>query len=305
MITAQAPLRISLAGGGTDTPLYFQQYGGLVVSFAVKPRVRIGLRQVKDGRSLNILWSKRHLETMGLDSEKIELRCLDSGINSLGASSAFSVACFAAMAALEGDSYDANKAARRACELNLLTYGKASVGYQDEYAVAHGGLNSIRFSTSTVSVEPWGDDVGRTIAGYCLLFRLPVKKKYLSSEMLQKSNGNPLATEYRHRLREAAESLDNVLARGEPDPVRVGAIVSAGWDAKKEQNEAMTNPEIDNYYDKAIGAGACGAKVCGSGGSGCLLIVSELFKQDGIREALRDLEEVVFEYESEGVAVHD
>jgi D-glycero-alpha-D-manno-heptose-7-phosphate kinase len=84
------------------------------------------------------------------------------------------------------------------------------------------------------------------------------------------------------------------------DLSRVGEILHRGWLNKVKLASRITNTTINEYYDKARGAGAVGGKILGAGGGGFLLLCCEQENQNKVREALSDLKEVTFEFEPQG-----
>ena len=84
------------------------------------------------------------------------------------------------------------------------------------------------------------------------------------------------------------------------DLTEFGNILHKGWIYKQRLASKITNPIINDYYEKAREAGAIGGKILGSGGGGFLLLYCEKKNQDKVREALSDLRGASFNLEPEG-----
>jgi len=84
------------------------------------------------------------------------------------------------------------------------------------------------------------------------------------------------------------------------DLTEFGNILHQGWLYKQKLASKITNPVINDYYEKARKAGAIGGKILGSGGGGFLLFYCEEKNQDKVREALSNLKETSFNFEPQG-----
>ena len=95
-------------------------------------------------------------------------------------------------------------------------------------------------------------------------------------------------------LREQFE-LNNIDALGE--------TLNRSWGIKKSLARGISNPMIDDVYERGIKAGATGGKLLGAGGGGFLLFYVPEEKQQSVREALSDLSELTFEFDNSGVSI--
>ena len=100
-------------------------------------------------------------------------------------------------------------------------------------------------------------------------------------------------------LRELAEQLRDVLSEGR-ELDRVGTLLHEGWLHKRDLTGGITNPTIDDCYDRAREAGALGGKILGAGGGGFLLLYVDGARQEAVRTALADLRPVQFGFEPQG-----
>jgi D-glycero-alpha-D-manno-heptose-7-phosphate kinase len=106
------------------------------------------------------------------------------------------------------------------------------------------------------------------------------------------------------RMRDQAAELQNAMSNGKPlDPHYLGAMLDEGWQLKRSLAKTITSGRIDEWYDRALRAGAVGGKLAGAGGGGCMLFIVPPEKQPAVRAALSDLIEVPVDYEVHGSRV--
>ena len=82
-----------------------------------------------------------------------------------------------------------------------------------------------------------------------------------------------------------------------------GNLINKSWRYKKMMTPQASNKTIDSYIDKALKSGACGAKVCGSGGGGFMLVICDSKKQNNVRNSLKDLFELKFNFSDSGAEI--
>jgi D-glycero-alpha-D-manno-heptose-7-phosphate kinase len=99
---------------------------------------------------------------------------------------------------------------------------------------------------------------------------------------------------------ELAHELKDALNRN--DLSSFGELLDANWHLKRSLTQAISNPLIDELYDKAIAAGASGGKLLGAGGGGFLLMYCLPAYQQAVKNALK-LRTMSFEFEHDGTSV--
>ena len=306
IITTCTPLRISLAGGGTDTPVYFERHTGLVVSMTINQYVAVSIIRQANDPVLESEWIHNHLRVTGLHNSGmkvgVDYPCGSLFSSGLAMSSAFSVGLLNALFQYKGEPIHPAELAEYACELNINAYGRTGVGFQDEYACAHGGLNAITFASDGVIVERLADSLGEQIADMLMLFKLPMVAKQADEMMLRVNHESDKSTTetIRHDLKALAISMRGQLYTGVITPSFVGDALDSNWNLKKQLTPEMSNPTINRLYDRARDAGAIGGKVCGSGGGGYLLVCSDPQHHSKIRQSLVELSELHFVFEGTG-----
>jgi D-glycero-alpha-D-manno-heptose-7-phosphate kinase len=327
MLIARAPMRISLAGGGTDFPAYFREHGGLVVSTSID-RYFYAFVRLNSGESVQItssdyrmLFRQRRGEPILWDGDLALPRAfldhfgIDAGLSiflasevppgtGLGSSSAAAVSLAKALSGLAGMSRTREQLAQLAAHIEIEKLG-FPIGYQDQYAAAYGGLNAIYFTRDGVVVEPLGlpPTVERTLERRLMLFFTGSSRNsaaILREQHAASERGEPAVIASLHRIRESAERTLTLLRSGDLDGY--GSLLDQSWQAKKRLAQGVSNPRIDEWYELARQNGAAGGKIAGAGGGGFLLLYCREESQDAVATALerRGLVRMDFAFEQGG-----
>jgi D-glycero-alpha-D-manno-heptose-7-phosphate kinase len=316
MIISQTPLRISLAGGGTDLANYYRVNEGFVVSTAIDKYIYVIVKERFD-ELIYVDYSKKEIinsvdeiqhdlvreaaRITGLTKgfEVMMLADIPSEGSGLGSSSSLTVGLLHAFYQYKGKLVTSEQLAREACliEIDIL---KRPIGRQDQYIAAYGGLRSFKFcNDDTVEVYDIeiGSDPKRRLGSNLLLFFTNTTRK-ASAILAEQSKNIASKLEFHNRIKELAydsfEGLKNL------DINRVGTNLKANWEMKKNLSANVTNPEIDKMYELAMKGGALGAKISGAGGGGFLLVYCERDRQDNLRKTLREYRELPFLLEKYG-----
>ncbi len=319
MIITRTPLRISFAGGGSDLPAYYEQEQGAVVSTAIdkyiyitvnpkfdhKIRASYSITEIVDSVDElhhELIREALHLLDVKQGIEITSISDIPSQGTGLGSSSSYTVGLLNALYAHKGHMAGAERLASEACYLELVRCGK-TIGKQDQYIGAYGGLQYIRFNPDgTVFTDP-------------VICSAPTRKK-LESRLLLLYTGltrraDDILTEQTREIRtdEAkrlslqrmvglAHQLCEALARDEIDAF--GEILHTGWLEKRKQAANISNDSIDAWYDRARTAGAIGGKLLGAGGGGFLLFYADPAYHLDICRALPELQPVPFHFCPQG-----
>lgn len=315
MLISRAPLRISLAGGGTDMPAYYEQNGGLVVSTTIDKFVHVFVRpNGTDGTHITsadyqTFYQYHEGQPMNWDGELALPRAVlhefgvDRGLSifvasevppgtGLGSSSAVAVALVQGIATyLRKEPMTRQRVAELACHVELNKLG-APIGKQDQFAAAFGGLNAIRFTRDGVTVEPLSASASvlDSLAHRLLLFFTGTARNsttILKEQQRASASGSTQTIEGLHRIKAAAHECLRCLERGDLDGI--GALLDEGWQQKKRLAPGITNQRIDETYEVALANGAIGGKITGAGGGGFLLLYCHESHQKELTDAMNDL----------------
>lgn len=318
MIVVQTPLRISFLGGGTDFPEFYSSESGHTLSSTIDTSVFVILKRRFDDK-IRVGYTRSELVDRPEDlehdlvREALKLTGVSRGVeiatmadvsslgSGLGSSSSVSVGLLHALWQHRGILPSRNQLAQGAVDIELRRLGR-SMGVQDQYAAAYGGLRFTTFEGDTVITERVKADVAlrRRLDERLLLFFTGVTR--LSGSVLDEQRANIEAN--RTTLREMAamaKSGRDALESGDLDAI--GHLMDEGWRLKRGLASRVTNPDLDRMYEAARGAGALGGKICGAGGGGFLLVYCAPELQADVRAALDGVVELEFHLESEGSLV--
>jgi D-glycero-alpha-D-manno-heptose-7-phosphate kinase len=323
LVVTRTPLRVSLAGGGTDLAAFYEHDYGAVFSMAIRNYIYVTVKPHSPlfDESIRLNYSKsEEVDRIDEIENDIARECLNfMGIeppiyistvgdhpasSGLGSSSAFAVGLLNALHAYKGDRVTAGQLAEEASHIEIDVLGEP-IGKQDQYAAAFGGLNYFRFNPGgAVTVEPLRPSQGAlaTLFGQMLLFWTGHQRAAGSVLKEQKANTAGRLDSLR-QMRDHAFELHELMSNGSVDPAAVGRILDDGWRLKRSLASTISNDSIDGWYQLALDAGASGGKLCGAGGGGCILILAPPERHEAVRQALHDLVEVPVSYEVYGSRV--
>jgi D-glycero-alpha-D-manno-heptose-7-phosphate kinase len=299
IIRSKAPLRLGLAGGGTDVAPYSELYGGAILNATISMYAYATIRPRTDRKicfhsvDKNEFYQYEASQNLQIDG------CLDlhKGVynrivndyagdipgfdlttwvdapagSGLGTSSTLVVAitgAFAEWLSIPLGEYDLAHLAYEIERVDLLMAG----GKQDQYAATFGGVNFMEFSSDDKVIvnplrirEKYLDELAHNL----VLYHTDTSR--LSSVIIEQQRKNVLAKNERsleamHKLKEQAVMMKEAILKGELD--KIGEILDFGWKFKKNLAEGVTNPFLDEIYETAIKHGATGGKVSGAGGGG-------------------------------------
>lgn len=326
MLLTRTPLRVSLSGGGTDIPAFYEQAGeGLVVHAAINRYMYVTLNRKFDDR-VRVCYSKTEdvIATIKVDHDLIRACLLRSQIHSgvevhtcadvpagtgLGSSSALTVGLlhglfFYGYPGRMSYQVDPYELAEQACEIEMV-YCRKPIGKQDQYITALGGLRATRFF-SDGRTKSEAVAAGSDLEGYMLLFRAGVDRTLSGDELLLRQSSlmrNPHEFSLMNSIHQLARDFLLELRKG--DMQACGQTLHESWKLKRAITPGISSREIDVNYQKAIDAGAWGGKLCGAGGGGFLMFMAPPEKHEAIRRALPLREETIaVDYEGTKLIAH-
>jgi D-glycero-alpha-D-manno-heptose-7-phosphate kinase len=221
----------------------------------------------------------------------------------LGSSSAFTVGLLHTIASYRGKYVSKAKLAEHACDIEINKLG-SPIGKQDQYAVALGGLNFIRFNPDgTVSRAPVvmkPETKQRLQDSLCMFYLGTVRS---ANDILSEQNENireDANAKNLIKMCRLAEDMKAVLENN--DLSGFGTILNESWRLKRELASGITNPAIDDIYEKGIRAGAEGGKLLGAGGGGFILFYCAPKTQERLRLAI-GLRHMSFGFDNDGTSV--
>lgn len=324
MIISCSPLRISLGGGGTDLPSYYQEHGGFLIAAAIDKLVYITLHETF-AQEIIVKYSKmemvqsageiKHpivreaLTLVGIDEhphlEIASMSDIPSGTG-LGSSGSFTTALLRALHAMRRNTVSPRQLAEQAChiELDLL---KEPIGKQDQYIAAFGGLTCFTFHPDgRVDAEPLrvSAETRANLEDNLVMFFTGFTRsasgilKDQDSRSKQKDSSMVDNLHYTKRL-----GQDSKEAFEAGDLRRFAAIMHEHWEHKRKRSQGMSNQQIDEWYELGRANGALGGKLIGAGGGGFLMFYAE--DKTRLRRALTaaGLREVRFRFNFSGAQI--
>ena len=320
MIIARSPLRISLGGGGTDLPSYYEKFGGFLIAAAIDRYVYITLHetfvpgmivkyseleQVPDASQLKHPIIREALAMLGFSNESIELTSMADipAGTGLGSSGSFTTALLQTLHTYKRNLVHPADLAEQACDIELNRL-KEPIGKQDQYIAAYGGLTCFNFLPDG-KVEAWplkvSEETRDNLEDNLLLFFTGYSRSAsaILKEQDQKSKSDDKSMiENLHFVKDLGLQSKVALESGNlPEFAR---LMDVHWQRKKQRSGGMSNPKINEWYDLALTNGALGGKIIGAGGGGFLMFYSE--DKSKLRHAMRQagLKEVRFRFDFEG-----
>ena len=327
VIRSKAPLRISLAGGGTDVPPYSDERGGAVLSSTideyafctVSPRSdkEIRIRSLDFARDENWKAEGGFLRYDGnLDLVKAVLNHfeVDRGFDmflhcdappgsGLGGSSTVMVSLIGAFSEWLHKPLSQYEIAKLAYVLEREELGFAG-GRQDQYSAVFGGFNFMTFKKDETIVTPLRirEDVLNELHYHTLLCYTGRTRESANIIVDQQSGyRSGQNTEALDNAKRLAEETRDALMKGEI--IRIGELLHESWEQKKQFTSKITNEHIDRIYDTARANGAVGGKISGAGGGGFMFFICKYDCRHKVAEELQKLgaEIVNFNFEERGL----
>ena len=320
MIITRSPLRISLGGGGTDLPSYYRKHTGFLIAAAIDKYVCITLHQtyvqeliikysrMERVRSLDEVQHpiiREALRLAGLDGSYLEITSMADipAGTGLGSSGSFTTALLKALHAYKKNLIHPRELAELACHIEIDLLGEP-VGKQDQYIAAFGGLTCFQFLPND-EVQAWPlkidtetlynleDNLLLFFTGYSRSASSILKEQDSKSKQRDQSMIDNL-----HFVKELGYQSMEALESG--DLRRFADLMNVHWEHKKQRSGAMSNGDIDRWYELAREHGALGGKLIGAGGGGFLMFYAE--DKVRLRRAMAHtgLKEVRFRFDFEG-----
>ncbi|MGW8526560.1 MULTISPECIES: GHMP family kinase ATP-binding protein [Nocardiopsidaceae] len=313
MIVAKAPLRVSLAGGGTDLPSYSGLRTGLVISLAIDRWVcvaahpgvsdgtaRIGFADLEDpgnaesATDADLLQNPFARAVLSRSGAGGGVRIgtfsdVPSG-SGLGGSGAFTVAMLHAVRRMDGiGGDDPVSLAEDASAVEMIDL-RRPVGKHDHYMAAFGGLRALAFEPEgrvRQTPLPITDRLRSYVADRLLLFSTGVSRDagrmLAAQDRLTRARGPGVL----RRLDSIRALADTLLDELREDRVEsIGHVLAEHWLAKSRLSETVSLPRIDELHRLALDSGAEAGKLLGAGGGGFLLFSCRQGEQERLRKAM-------------------
>jgi D-glycero-alpha-D-manno-heptose-7-phosphate kinase len=324
MIITRTPFRITLGGGGTDLPSYYEKYGGFIFSACLDKYMFIDLNRSVADDLIRVKYSKsetvEHVDQLQHEiareifrftgvEKNIEISSLADipAGTGLGSSSCYAVGLLHAIHTMKRDYVPLAMLAEEDfhIEANIL---KRPIGKQDPYLAAFGGLTvleiakdgTVKVRKANVSFEV-ADELNKNM----LIFFTGETRSaddILREQEKGANEGNASVVDNMHYIKELGYRILDAVESGNID--EVGLMFHEHWQHKKKISSKMSNLRFDRIYDAALENGALGGKISGAGGGGFFTFYVPN-NQKSFRKNMRacGLREMRYRFDFEGTKV--
>ena len=296
MIITRTPFRVTLGGGGTDLPSYYEKNGGFIFAMGINHYMYLTIHQSSVDRRVVLQYSRTevvdHVREIKHDLAREAL--LRHGIEAavtvssqadlpaqsgMGSSSSYLVGLLAGVRAYKRDYIGVQALAEEACdiELNVL---KKGIGKQDQYMAAFGGLTVMNIAKDGVVKVESVRLPGWTYADFLANTHIYFIGNARSAESILNDQNEAMRGKGAAR-KTVGDSLDHIKDLGYRilEAVKEGRLDDFGrmldehWQYKKKLSDKISLPHIDKLYDRVRKEfGVLGGKIIGAGGGGCLML---------------------------------
>jgi D-glycero-alpha-D-manno-heptose-7-phosphate kinase len=320
IIRARAPLRLGLAGGGTDVSPYCDRYGGLTLNATIDKYAYTVIEPCPDRNLVRLVaadtldvWEGEGGPQVPLDGGlKLHkgvynriVRDFNGGRplslvmtthtdappgSGLGSSSTLVVSMIKAFVEWLNLPLGEYEIARLAYEIERVDVG-LSGGRQDQYAATFGGFNFMEFHpgervvVNPLRIKNW---IISELEASLLLYFGGVSRdsaKIIDEQSDNVKRNQSVAIDAMHALKGEAIAMKESLLRG--DFGQLVESVRAGWEAKKRMATSISNPQIDEIYELAHRAGMRAGKISGAGGGGFMMMLVDPVRRMDVMRALQ------------------
>jgi len=324
MIITRTPFRMTLGGGGTDLPSYYEKHGGFIFSFALNKYMFITVKRPFADRLIRLKYNMSEtVENLSELKHDIARECLTKlnisnsidvvsmadipAGSGLGSSSSYTVGLLNALHTMKRDYIPLHDLAEEACDIEMYRLNKP-MGKQDQYLATYGGFSVLEIDkTGNVKVKK-ANVSDTTIEGLnrnLLSFYTGVQRKNVG--ILDRQNKSTKKNEKQvleslHYIKESGYKILDIVESG--NITELGHMFDEHWKFKKRLAKGITNPQFDEIYEIARKNGALGGKITGAGGGGFFLFYCEE-NHNKLREAMKTvgLKEMRFDFDYEGTKV--
>ena len=320
IIRSKAPLRLGLAGGGSDVSPYSDIYGGIVLNATINLYAYCIIEETSDkqitiesfdgdcfesyplSKNLDIDGKATLLKgtynrimkdyNLPLQACKITTYNDAPAGSGLGTSSTMVVAILKAFVEWHSLPLGDYEISRLAYEIERKDLGLLG-GKQDQYAATFGGFNYMEFLkddmviVNPLKIKRWiVDELESSLVLY-FTGRSRSSAAIIDEQKKNTTTGNTKSIEAMHRIKQSAVDMKLAILKG--DMRAFANILGQAWEDKKRMAKSITNPIIEEAFDVAIKAGAKSGKVSGAGGGGFIMFFVEPTKKKNVLDALDQL----------------
>ena len=289
MIISKTPLRITLAGGGTDLPSYYKKNSGYVLSLAINKYIYISLnktfvdsfqlkyseyekvKKISHIKHNLIRESFKHFKIR----DKLEIASIadvPSGTG-LGSSGSFGVGLFNVLSKYKNLNFSKRELAIESSKIEMEKL-KANVGHQDNIIAAYGGITEQVYQSDKIKIKKlktsseFRNVISNNLVMVYTNFERSASKILQKQNVLSKEKNLEMITNLNNTKELGFETKKLIINNNFKEYYK---ILKEHWKIKKSRDKNITNSKIDQMYEYGIKNGAESGKLIGAGGGGFLL----------------------------------
>lgn len=296
MIISKTPFRISLFGGGTDYPEWFEKENGQVISFAINKYCNVIVRYLppyfhynyrirffeeqttKKIKNIINPVAKESLNYLKFNNHKIEIIHQGDlpGLSGLGGSSSFTVGILNALNKLKNKNLNNKELAKEAIKIERNIIGD-KVGFQDQIIASYGGFRSIKFfknKTFKVETIKINQKLSRQLEKNLIIVYTGIQRfsKKITTTLSKEIIKDKVNTQL-NEIAQSTKEAEKLFKSNSLDLKLLAELINFQWDRKKKLATGIINDHIEDIYKKGLLSGALGGKLLGAGGGGFLLFI--------------------------------
>jgi D-glycero-alpha-D-manno-heptose-7-phosphate kinase len=323
VIIARSPLRVTLGGGGTDLPSFYERFGGFLVAAAIDKYVYITIHEtfvddliIKYSRLERVPSAdqvehpifRESLRLLGIPGPALEISSMADipAGTGLGSSGSFTTALLKALHTYKKDLVHPQELAEQACHIEIGIL-QEQIGKQDQYIAAYGGVTAFSFGMDgavQANPIPMSTETLYNLEENLMLFFTGYSRS--ASNVLADQNQRTLQRDesVERNLCELKEiAIRSQVALRGGDLGCFAELLDAQWEHKKQRTPGVSNSAIDQWHSLGRANGALGGKLVGAGGGGFLMFYAE--DKTRLRRAMfsAGLREVRFRFDFAGTSV--
>ena len=298
MIITRTPLRITLGGGGTDLPSFYERHGGFILAMAIDKYVHVSVERTAAGSGVRLDYedgeqaphasglkhdlTREALRVCGYESDLRITPAADiPGGTGLGSSGAYLVGLLHALRAANGEAIAPDALAEDACRIEMDVLER-SVGKQDQYVAAHGGLAVLRIgrdgAVAAGQLPMTAAARSRFVANNHLYFTGTFRRAHdvldEQRQALSAPERAPQVTDAMLRILDLGYEIMDAVSSGDFD--RWGDLMHEHWCEKRKLSSRISVAGLDALYDEVRDRfGVRGGKIIGAGGGGFVLMYTD------------------------------
>ncbi|MCR4334652.1 MAG: galactokinase [Patescibacteria group bacterium] len=320
IIISRVPFRLSLGGGSTDLPSYYEKHGGFIFGVTINLYMDVFIKEPRSDDFIHVHY--KHFESVSdvknISHEIARQALIMHGIKNkvaisfkadtpagtgLGSSGACAVAVIKGLSTFCGKKISNKKASEKSFELTRAL--KLPDGVQDPYVCSLGGfvvLDIDKKGNIKIKKPKIDSKVIKKFFKNSLFYYTGVVRE--SKHILAEQDQTKIL-ESKHKTKTIGKKILKCFMKGDLDSF--GKLMNEHWEIKKTMSNKMSSDLFDKIYEEACKAGALGGKIMGAGGGGYFMFYCSSPKiKKNVRKALKSfkMREMDFELDNQGARVH-